>query len=270
MADRSSHPRLDAFQVSVRPLKPRLVLAVLTVASFGGVWLATGGTWLAAVGRWLTVAATGALAGGFYWRVALVDGDPDGTAVSRWRAVRRWTALALLVGVGTVLLAGSVAPGRLPGAVTVGTLAVLGVTSLVAHTGTRRFRLAMLALALPGLAALAGVTTAGPGQWAVRTVHLGAFALWFGGALWHNAVVLPARRSRPEPVPAMRDAAVRFRRHLPGTLALLLATGGYQALSLVDPGALAATTVGRVVLLKLVLLAVLAVMVATSLSRTPR
>lgn len=267
MADQPGHSRSVVPSLPAGPFKPRLVLAFLTVASVGGVLLATGGSWPSAIARWLTVAGAGGLAGGLYWRVVLLDEGLDGTVRSRWHGVRRWLALALLAGVGALLLFRSIPLDTVLGALTLGTLVCLGLIS-VPTSGRRRRRVA-LALAAVGLAGLAWLSTPGPGPWAVRTVHLGTFALWFGGALWHNAVVLPTRRTHPGATSPLRDAARRFRLHLPVALALLLSTGGYQVYSLVgtDIATLPGTTVGRVVVLKLTLFAALTALVVDSLRR---
>jgi hypothetical protein len=91
---------------------------------------------------------------------------------------------------------------------------------------------------LGSLGAIAWTDTGGRlFDWALRLGHLGAFALWDGGAVWYNFVVLPTVHARPETKSDISVQARRFRRHLPIVILTLVGTGSYQAVRLLGPAA---------------------------------
>lgn len=279
---RPSHAR------SPRGLQPRVVLVLLLGAALGGAWLTHLGEPPAArLLSWTTAVTTGALAGGAYWRLALFDADAFDRAEHR-RAVRqRWrrleTALvwaAALSGVA-YLLAGTTNPAPAFGrpALAAGTLASLACWYSHrrlgdARTGnrSRALRTGIFAGTLAAVAGFAWLETATTAlDWGVRLGHLAALALWLGGAVWHNFVVLPTVRARPDAAVAVKSQAQAFRRHLPVVIAALLATGGYQTGRLVgySVNALTGTTVGHLISGKLLVLAVLTGLVAVNVRKSP-
>lgn len=123
---------------------------------------------------------------------------------------------------------------------------------------------ALLALALAGTWSVISHAADGPLvplALAVTTLHVTAMAVWAGG-LFGLAVLLTAGAD-----PDLGDTAARFSRLALGAVAVLAATGLYQAFrELTGPGELTGTGYGRLLLVKTaVLLPVLAV---AYLSRT--
>lgn len=268
------------------PVKPRLVLSLLLAASLGGVWLAHAGDPLPVrLGWWATVVLLGILAGGLYWRLWLFDRGEfedcqDASVVlGRWNRVEYLSSFSLAVlallgfalGIGppTADLAWPVFTAALvlPALVQLSTATV----SHDSETGIDRLaRYGCFVAAVLGLGLFAWLETgSGVRAWAVRLVHLGAVALWLGGATWHNAVVVPTFQQNPDFGSPLRAQARRFRQHLPGVIAVLFATGAYQTVRLVGPALepLLTTPLGYVVSGKLLILAVLTGLVVASLVR---
>jgi uncharacterized membrane protein len=106
-------------------------------------------------------------------------------------------------------------------------------------------------------------------NWVIRVGHLGAFALWVGGATWHKFVVLPTVRARPETKSDISAQARRFRRHLPIVILTLLGTGIYQAVRLLGPSVsgLFDTLAGNIVIFKEIILTGLTGLVLATLRR---
>jgi len=147
-------------------------------------------------------------------------------------------------------------------------------TVLVAHESSlsigRLARYGSFVAAVIGLLVLAWHETgSGTIDWVVRLVHLGAVALWLGGATWHNSVVAPTIRSNPDLGSALRAQARRFRRHLPVVIVAIFLTGTHQTVRLFGPALepLLTTPLGQVVVGKLLLLAVLTGLVLVTLLR---
>ena len=95
----------------------------------------------------------------------------------------------------------------------------------------------------------------------VRTIHLAAFGMWFGGAVWNIFITVPAARnivSLPVVLAASQQLE-RFRISVRIILPTLIITGLIQAYPYVglDPQALVATTFGRLILTKMILIVVL-------------
>jgi len=260
---------------------PRVVLALLLGGSFAGVWLAHwGDPPLYRAFRWLAALSGGVLGGGLYWRLACFDGDALGddggpTVRRRWRRLEAAAAVALGLWGVAALATGVVAFGDGPGSLTlaVGSLLSLPLWVGVATTDGdgRRVRYVLLLAALVSLVGVAWLETGGaPVPWLVRIAHLGAFALWIGGATWHNGVVLPTMRSHPAAAGALKGQARRFRRHLPVVIPVLLVTGGYQALGLVgpSPSSLLGSTIGHLIGFKLLVVTVLTALVAVRVARS--
>jgi len=274
--------------ISPRGLLPRVVLTLLLVGSFVGIWLShLADPVTERVLWWVPVVALGCLAGGLYWRLVLFSEelfDEAGAAErvrARWRRIETvaiWAlALGGLAGFGTVVSTYAPPPeeGVFIAGFALAPVCWLAIRRGEMDDGSRATTTLRSGLLLAALASLVGFAWMATGMatvnWAVRLGHLGSFALWLGGAAWHNFVVLPTIRSDPTVAPAMKAQARRFRRHLPAVIGLFLATGVYQALQLVTltPRSLLGLSVGRLVLFKFFLLAVLTGLVVVNLTRSP-
>lgn len=196
---------------SETPILPRAAFTLITIASLGGAIFTGNNLGLSAfplVFRWISLWAMG-LAGGFLiWRtvylrraeqevprsiVDLLNQD----LLERATLIGRITAGVVLVGAAAPYAAPYLA-GR-PGLRLVLLLAALMlVASLLA--GIHRPAAAALALAstavLIGGWALADVGFTWQGG--IRALHLTAFSLWLGGALWNIFVQMPVGRKHPD------------------------------------------------------------------------
>jgi len=274
------------YTVSPRGVQPRVVLGLLLAGSYVGVWLShLGNSVLIRSYWWVVVAAVGLLTGGLYWRLFLFDGETFGDCETR-RAIRdRWRRLET-VGVWGVTICGATGLGvrSIPLTIDVGAIALLAGSALapvlwVAIASDRsdrvsgqrtRLRYALFGAGVISLCGFAWLETGtGIVDWLVRVGHVGSFALWFGGASWHNFVVLPTIRSNPDAKAALKSQARRFRRHLPVVIPLFFLTGLYQVVVLVGPTVPPVSApVGRLVWFKLLVLAALTGLVVASLRRT--
>jgi len=148
---------------------------------------------------------------------------------------------------------------------------VIGRYSGNEYTETATYiRWLFFAVVLGSLAGFTWTETGGrPIEWAIRAGHVGSFALWIGGASWHNFIVLPMVHARPEAATQIKAGARRFRQHLPIVIVVFFATGVYQAVRLLgySASALISTPAGRLVAVKFVVLAVLTGLVAVNLRR---
>lgn len=244
--DRSAVTGKLAALGSPKRLRPRVVGALLLAAALAGVWLSHLGESISVrLGWWLVVVATGVLIGGLYWRLVVFDrsafAEPavaDGIA-RRWRRVETVAVWTLAVAAGALTLASAVRLEAATVAFTAGVAALLVLWAVLTQvddivTG-RAVRVGSLVVALVVLGAFAWLETGtGPVDWLVRFGHLGAIVLWFGGAAWHNVVVLPTLSAHPDAAGTMRSQARRFRRHLPVVVAVVLGTGVYQTGRLAD------------------------------------
>lgn len=272
------------FGYSLRELQPRLVLASLLGGSLAGVRVAHLGEpphrqlfW------WVLVVSNATLVGGLYWRVVLFeraafgdDVDPS-PALDRWRRIETWTvpvfALSGVVGVTTGEIGVAAGSGGVAVVVGVALASLVWSGRIVVEDGSRPAVLLRSGLLLSAVVALAGLAWMETGTtavaWVVRLGHVGAFAIWVGGATWHNAVIRPTIRSTPSCAEALRSQASRFRRQLPVVVLALLVTGGYQTATLLGSSvvSLLDTHVGWLVTGKLVILAALTGMVVRTLRR---
>lgn len=285
----SSVPVTASTNLLDKYMLPKVALTVITIASLVGTWLTMTTHGAGAAGpvavRWLHLIGYAALTGGFMWlglfiRPAAKPAQQPyfarfaAASQARFRRVVQvalpifllaalldlprfsgwgvgwlaWADAALLIGIG--LAAGWFAYGR---------------------RGQEPYRqqpLARLALGLLLLDALVqaafDVTLAQGGQalpLAMRTLHLAAFGLWFGGALWNIFIAVPAARgmvSLPVVV-ASSQQLERFRVAVRMILPTLIVTGLVQAYPYVglNPSALFTSPIGRLILLKLLLIVVL-------------
>jgi putative copper resistance protein D len=95
----------------------------------------------------------------------------------------------------------------------------------------------------------------------VRTIHLAAFGMWFGGAVWNVFITVPAARnivSLPVVIAASQQLE-RFRIAVRIILPTLIITGLIQAYAYVGFSlrALTAPTFGLLILTKLILVMIL-------------
>ena len=243
------------------------------------------------VTRWLVFAGLALLLGAAVFTLAVWPGT---------RSSRR--ARRLVIGGWLALVGGTVAGLFLYGPYAAG-LGLGDVTrlSLLGHTGGIRFgqvaigRLVLLVLALPVVYAatvppdrlgrrfargvgpfgvvLAVALAATPGYaghavtgrwvaWAVvaDTLHVLAVSVWLGGLVLLVAVLLPGRD-----LAGLRDALPRWSRLAAGCLAVIVASGTFQAWRQVGTlGALRSTDYGRLLIVKVILFAGMVVLASFS------
>lgn len=248
--------RVDTLQIVVKqetPFLPKVAFVLITLASMGGAFFTGTGLGLdpgALVLRWLTLWSL-ALAGGFLvWRLAyLRASEPEAaqhetdalntTALTHADKVARWVAPLVLIGAPGALVVPVVGGwqwlsyGLVAASVTVAALLLGGVS----RRGFAFPAALILGLALLGWAVL----DAGAGwQGGVRLLHLAAFTLWLGGALWNILVAMPAGRAHPtvDAVLAGARQLDRFRWVVRFALPTIIVTGlvmawGYSMMPLV-------------------------------------
>ncbi|WP_202863521.1 hypothetical protein [Ornithinimicrobium avium] len=235
--------RVDTLQVVVRentPFLPKVAFTLITIASMAGVTLTSTGmglSWSQTGMRWLTLWST-ALAGGFLvWRTVYVRGREPGTDDAAVAAlndtafdiadrVSRWVAVVLVLGAPGALVVPTVTgAGWVSGLLVAGSLLVAALMAV----GVRRAPVAAAA-ALVVAALLVGWAWLDAGNgwpfW-IRLLHLTAFTLWLGGALWNIGVAMPAGRQHPV-VPAVLAGARqldRFRWVVRFALPTIIVTG---------------------------------------------
>ncbi len=264
-----------------RLVLPRIALTLIGIASVAGVWLTMTGhgaiAWEALV-RWVHLAALGVLAGGAMWRGLFVRPPEESdhrAAVARFVLAER----RRFSGIGIVATA--VAALTLPhlgwlwhwthgidrvliGANVVALLAGLTATAVAlfekgaafeARCARGAFVFLTLALVITAIVDARLTFPLSASALVLRPIHVAAFGLWLGGAVWNIFVAIPAARETLS-VPTVIAAAhqlERFRKVVHAILPLLIATGLVQALPYtgLDPAVLLGSTVGHVILLKL-------------------
>lgn len=205
--------RVDTLQVIVReetPFLPKVAFTLITLASMAGAVFTGRGLGLSSLGlgmRWLTLWSL-ALAGGFLvWRLAYVRAsEPDvdqpkidalnHTALVRADKVARWVAPVVLLGAPGALVVPQLAgrPGLRWGLVTLSLVAGLLLLGGVSKRAYAAPAIVAVGLAIAGWA---WVDTGVLDHAAIRLLHLTAFSLWLGGALWNIAVAMRAGREHP-------------------------------------------------------------------------
>jgi hypothetical protein len=253
----------------VTPLRPRIVFTLLLTASGLGRWLTAqhrGSEFRVMTFEWLLLLSTGVLVGFVGWRLILWEGnEPGDDAVvsfvsSRFEStVRMATGLLALGAVVTVLPLSNVSEVEII-RVTAALLAFVAV--LFAERNQSKF-LYTVSVAF-GLLVLGATTTTHVSDPVsvdvlVRLAHLTAFAIWFGGATWHNVVLVPGIRQFPEAKSALKSQAERFRPLVIGFIVVLLLTGLYQTVTFIGLSfrTFLGTTLGIVVCVKLLVLSIL-------------
>lgn len=272
------------FGAALRPLRPRIVLGLLLAASLAGRWIVGGraGAGPAVALEWLVLLGLGAAVGGIGWRLGLFpDRVPDGEACRsfverRYALIELAGAAGAILGIGAVALrAGPDPAGADPRAlVRLGSLSVLLLALLVARVGDattdRWWRFVALLGGAGALTATAAghVLSAGGDaiDVAVRVGHLGAVAVWFGGALWHNVVIVGAVRRYPDARETLRAQALAFRRVVAVLLPAVVLSGAAQAATAfgASPAVYLETVPGRLVVGKIAAVAALLLIAATA------
>ncbi|MFB6131290.1 MAG: hypothetical protein ABEJ28_10765 [Salinigranum sp.] len=267
-------------------LLPKAALTIILTASLVGtavaVRLSTDWTWGIALAKWGYFVALGTLTGGLVWKHAFVRPSDVGAAVEGYcrRMYDRFDRIALLaVGVlavtALVVLPSYPAPVRggpwwtlaFAGVVLLGALAVL--TALRSAPPDEQFRsptgvlaLAAALIAVVGSARLEVLLrSGGVVAFGVRTLHLLAFGVWVGGAVWNIFVAVPSGQTRPT-VPVIRAAGEqleRFRWAVRIIIPTLLLTGLLQSVEVfgLRLAPYVETAVGLAVLAKVGLVALL-------------
>ncbi len=270
---------------------PKVALTVISIASFVGVWMTmathAAGTWQQAIPRWLHLISFAFLIGTNMWKGLFVKpaDQPSqqpyftkfvSASYANFRKIERfvvpvfiltavydlfrfanWKVPGWVIGLEGVLIA----------AITVAALYDLfrRVDKDNPYTERNTARLLVGLLVLDGFVNAAyDVYLAQGGQaWplAIRTIHLVAFGLWFGGAVWNIFITVPSARkivSMPVVV-AASEQLERFRIAVRIILPTLIVTGLIQAYPYVglNPRMLTASLFGWLILTKLALIVVL-------------
>jgi len=235
---------------------PKIALVVILIASLIGTWVSTtlsGTTAMTlAVAKWAYFVALGILTGGFVWKhlfvrpVDLGDEAADYCSEMYDRFDRIATgAIAVLVVGGTAVFweylgAFGLTTGVLGyAALVIAWLAFVVVATRRSNAIECQFRSAVglaalsFALAVVIATAIADVAMRGlsPIAAGVRILHLLAFAVWIGGAVWNIFVAVPTGQKRPtvHVVQAAGEQLERFRWAVRFIIPTLFLTGLYQA-----------------------------------------
>lgn len=292
----SSVPVTASTRLLDKYLLPKVALTVITIASFMGVWLTMtthgAATWLQVSTRWLHLICFAALVGGYLWKGLFAHPAQEPaqqpyftqfTAASFAR-FRRLTQIILpifvLTAVYDLFRFTSWGVNWLV-ELEVYLLAFIALTVSVDAYGRRRTknpfaernlaRLILLLLLLDALmqAGFDVILTQGGQPWPllVRWLHLVAFGLWFGAAVWNIFITVPTARgsiSLPVVVAASQQLE-RFRVAVRIILPTLIITGLIQAYRYVGFNLYALTTspIGWLISAKLLLIGVLIVVFLT-------
>lgn len=210
VASLSSIPQVAGLQVIVKqetPFLPKVAFTLISIASLAGVTVTgtlAGSTPLDIGLKWFALWIL-ALAGGFaVWRaIYLRASDAEAaqekvtalnqTAFTRARLVGRWVAVGAVIATLSPFVVGYLefVPGL---RLTLGALMLALAALLAIGVDRMPVAIATIAVVLSSLLIWSYID-AGPGwQGWVRIVHLAAFTLWIGGALWNIAVAMPAGR----------------------------------------------------------------------------
>jgi uncharacterized membrane protein len=235
---------------------PKVALLVILAASLVGAWVNTalsgaGGPAFVIV-KWAYFVALGILTGGLVWKHVFVRPADlaDDAAVYCAEMYDRFDriaagAIAILALGGTMITIHYLVEfdGGIPvlayGALVGLWLAVASWTTVHSGDVEDQFRswagltALVLALAVVVATAIAEVSMRGldPVATGVRVLHLLAFALWIGGAVWNIFVAVPTGQKRPTTsvVRAAGEQLERFRWAVRFIIPTLLLTGLYQA-----------------------------------------
>lgn len=239
--------RLQTLQVVVKeetPLLPKVAFTLISLASLGGAIFTGHGmgvTGLPLLLRWLTLWTLGLVGGFLVWRLIYLRTDERDLNPSKVHgltssALHRADQVALVISPLVALGAlGALTPAYLHQHQTVRWLLVAGslvLAALIATGVTRRATAAPAAVLTLALLVGWAYVDAGTGvHGAVRLIHLTAFSLWLGGALWNINVAIPAGRQHPnvDAVLAGAHQLDRFRWVVRFALPTIIVTGLYMA-----------------------------------------
>jgi uncharacterized membrane protein len=281
MSNRESRPSANATaDLFDKYTLPKIALVIILVAALVGTWVTSSMSGRSgivfALTKWAYFVALGIVTGGLLWKHAFVRPADLGEGASEYCAemyerfdrLVMGTLIFLVAGGGVVLGAYRTQFGLTPGvgiyaSIGIALLAVLLGTSRGNHSVTEQFRspagLTSLALAL-GLVVATAILEVGlrgfePGAATVRVLHLLAYAVWIGGAVWNIFVAVPTGQNRPSlpVVHAAGEQLERFRWAVRFIIPTLILTGIYQAIDGVGvaPETYLNTVVGVAVLAKL-------------------
>lgn len=271
-----------------RYLLPKVAMVLISAASLAGVYLTMhfhGGAFPDAFVRWVHLWAVATLAGGMMWWLFFVRPPAERDAMESVAAfaleqARRFR-IAAGIALGLVLVTsphltrfarwtedGTLAHGFL--LVSIGSLAgmvaaaafVLGTAPKAEHA-FRKGRIGVaftLTLAYIAATALLDAELTFPSwrwAWVLRVLHLAAFSLWLGGAIWNIFIAGPAALANLSLTVVTSAAAQleRFRWVVRVILPTLIVTGLAQALPYTgwSASSLLTTPIGRLITLKLAL-----------------
>lgn len=277
-----------------RHVLPKIALTFISIAGFAGVYMTTashGGSAAMAALRWLHLTSVGVLAGGTMWWGFFISAPTDEAerkAVGRFMLAQRrrfrWIGLVAvamtlltslhLVPTAELMRGGAAEPWFREGAVVL-LLTLMGALALLLGTPGPRgaFSFGGARAVHAGLVAYLVLTAAGDARLTfpdsasalvLRPLHLVAFALWVGGAVWNIFVSVPAAQrtlSLPTVIAGAR-ALERFRWVVRIILPTLVLTGFLQVLPYTGLGltgwrGLTGSLFGRLILFKIGLIAAL-------------
>lgn len=244
VSDLTTMPQVAGMQVVVRdetPFLPKVAFVLITLASMAGAVFTGTNAGLSGLGlfaRWFELWGLG-LAGGFaVWRVFYMRAyAPDAsqgavdalneTALRLANRVGRILALLVLAGTSGLFLTGYLsADPMLLWVMVAGQL--LLAAALAVGIKSRDAAVAAVALTFALLVAWA-FADAGSDMtsFLVRALHLSAFSLWLGGAVWNIWVAMPAGRDHPnfDAVIAGASQLDRFRWVVRFALPTIIITG---------------------------------------------
>ncbi|HRN69198.1 MAG TPA: CopD family protein [Promineifilum sp.] len=268
---------------------PKVALTVIAISSLVGTWLTMtthgAGAWSSVLPRWLHLVSFGLLAGGYMWK-GLFTQPAHRPAQSAYVAAfvraqfARFRRLAWVV-LGVYFVTGLLDLVRFSEMgvgwpIWLGAALMVAITLVVMHELYLRrpddpfaerpeARLVLGLLVIDALfQATFDVALSQGGAWwplLVRWLHLTAFGLWIGGAVWNIFITVPAARQTiaiPVVVAAGRQLE-RFRVVVRMILPALIVTGLIQAYRYVgfSLDALLYSSIGHVILIKIGLVLVL-------------
>ncbi len=282
-----------------RYVLPKVAMVLILVSSAAGAWLTLRGVGAASpdlvIAKWAYFVALSTLLGGGLWgaffaRRRYAEQDIDATPefleleFDRFATIQRYAA-GIMVAAGGYTLTQYILPfgshydtwyNWLAGALALLWLALAGVIAAgqrgLLNKGEgwlerrQRWLKASVGVALLGLLATAALDVVpyhgnDIGNILARWVHLSAFGVWFGGAVWNVFVAVPAARKSLgfETVFAAAAQLDQFRRVVRFALPLVVLTGIFQSYSLIGANlpALLTLPVGVLILAKVLLIVTL-------------
>lgn len=253
----------------VNPLKPRIVLALLLVASGAGRWLTARGQGTGIGGflaEWAVLGGIAVLVGGVGWWLSLwSQGETSESRCNEF--VEHRFRLMLLLGAAMFASASVLSYVSTPTETALARVIVsaAAVTFVLGASRddviSRYLYTGVIGLGVAGLATTVAGNVFDPFSIdaLVRFGHLLAFVVWLGGALWHNAIIVAAIRRFPQAKTALKAQSEGFRPAVLTIIGVLFLTGLYQATTLLGTSisTYTNTTFGALVLMKVATLTIL-------------